>query len=91
MVGNKVHSFSIDKDSFKNGYKPGELAVPLPKGPFDGYKSMASAKLTIEHGDTNRMRRQIMADEYIKGGSAIEYPGSAIIDLRERVKEDPND
>ena len=96
MVGDKVHSFSIDADSFKNGYKPGELAVPLPKGPFDGHKSMASAKLsairenpemvsaklTIEHGDTDRMRRRIMADEYIKGGSAIEYPGSAIIDLR---------
>ena len=105
MVGNKVHSFSIDEDSFKNGYKPGELAVPLPKGPFDGYKSMSSvklsaihddptmvsAKLTIEHGDTNRMRRQIMADEYIKGGSAIEYPGSAIIDLRECIKEDSNE
>ena len=87
MVGNKVHSFSIDEDSFKNGYKPGELAVPLPKGPFDGYKSMAPAKLTIEHGDTNRMRRQIMADEYIKGGSAIEYPSSAVIDLRKLADE----
>ena len=105
MFGDKIHSFSIDADSFKNGYKPGELAVPLPKGPFDGHKSMASAKLsairenpemvsaklTIEHGDTNRMRRQIMADEYIKGGSAIEYPGSAIIDLRERAKEDSHE
>lgn len=91
MVGNKIHSFSIDEDSFKNGYKPGELAVPLPKGPFDGHKSMASAKLTIEHGDTNRMHRQIMADEYIKGGSAIEYPGSAIVDLRECIKGDSND
>lgn len=105
MFGDKIHSFSIDENSFKNGYKPGELAVPLPKGPFGGYKSMSSvrlsaihdnptmatAKLTIEHGDTNRMRRQIMADEYIKGGSAIEYPGSAIIDLRECIKGDTND
>lgn len=108
MVGDKAHSFSIYKDSFKNGYKPGELAVPLPKGPFDGYKSMssvklsaihddptmASAKLTIENGDTNRMHRHIMADEYIKGGSAIEYPDSAIIDLRKLAderKKDPDE
>lgn len=105
MVGDKIHSFSIDENSFKNGYKPDELAPPLPKGPFDGHKSMTSAKLsairempemvsaklTIEHGDTSRMRRQIMADEYIKGGSAIEYPGSAIIDLRGCIKEDSND
>lgn len=48
MVGNKAHSFSIDEDSFKNGYKPGELAVPLPKGPFDGYKSMSSVKLAAD-------------------------------------------
>lgn len=75
MVGDKIHSFSIDEDSFKNGYKPGELLVPLPKGPFDGYKSMSSvelsaihdnptmtsAQLTIENGDTNRMRRRIEA------------------------------
>jgi len=90
MVGDKIHSFSIDKDSFKNGYKPGELALPLPKGPLDGFKSMASAQLTpvtmtIEHGNTDRMRRRIMADEYIKGGSAIEYPSSAVIDLRKAV------
>jgi hypothetical protein len=99
MVGDKIHSFSIDEDSFKNGYKPDELAPPLPKGPLDGHKSMssaklsaihnnptmASAKLTIEHGDTDRMSRQIMADEYIKGGSAIEYPSSATIDLRKAV------
>ena len=96
MVGDKIHSFSIDEDSFKNGYKPDELAVPLPKGPFDGYKSMSSAKLsairempemvsaklTIEHGDTDRMCRRIMADEHILGGSAIEYPSSATFDLR---------
>lgn len=37
------------------------------------------------------MRRQIMADEYIKGGSAIEYPNSAVIDLRECIKGDSND
>lgn len=75
-VGGKIHSFSIDEDSFKNGYKPGELAVPLPKGPFDGYKSMSSVKLSAIHdnptmasaqltilrtGDTNRMRRRIKA------------------------------
>ena len=42
MVGDKIHSFSIDKDSFKNGYKPGELAPPLLKGPLDGFKSMAT-------------------------------------------------
>lgn len=87
MVGDKIHSFSIDEDSFKNGYKPEELAAPLPKGPLDGFKSMASDKLTpdtmtIEHSDTDRMCRRIAADEYIKGGSAIEYPGSATIDLR---------
>ena len=72
MVGDKIHSFSIDENSFKNGLKPDELAPPLPKGPFDGHKSMTSAKLsairenpemvsdklTIEHGDTDRMRRQ---------------------------------
>jgi hypothetical protein len=83
MVGDKIHSFSIDEDSFKNGYKPGELAVPLPNGPFDGYKSMsstklsaihdnptmASAQLTIENGDTNRMRR------IIKASSACEAMG----------------
>ncbi len=85
MVGDKIHSFSIDENSFKNGYKPGELAVPLPKGPLDGHKSMTSAKLTIEHDDTDRMRRQIMSDEHIPGGSAIEYPGSATLDLRKAV------
>ena len=99
MVGDKIHSFSIDEDSFKNAYKPGELLVPLPKGPFDGYKSMSSAKLsairempemvsaklTIEHGDTDRMRRKIMSDDHIKGGQAIEYPLSATIDLRKVV------
>ena len=88
-----------DEDSFKNGYKPGELAVPLPKGPLDGHKSMTSAKLsaihenpemvsaklTIEHGDVDRMRRRIVADEHILGGSAIEYPSSATIDLRKAV------
>ncbi|MBO4736681.1 MAG: hypothetical protein J5614_09850 [Paludibacteraceae bacterium] len=163
MVGDKIHSFSIDEDSFKNGFKPDELAPPLPKGPLDGHKSMTSAKLsairenpemvsaklTIEHGDVDRMRRQIKypdtnwppegttvettisddgdtrvdvikregepdlrlvyqglnedepdpvvisesfakelkvqchsADEHILGGSAIEYPSSATIDLR---------
>ena len=99
MVGDKIHSFSIDEDSFKNGYKPDELAVPLPKGPLDGHKSMTSAKLsairempemvsaklTIEHDDTDRMRRQIMSDDYILGGQAIEYPSSATIDLRKAV------
>lgn len=99
MVGDKIHSFSIDEDSFKNGYKPDELAVPLPKGPLDGHKSMTSAKLsairempemvsaklTIEHGDTDRMRRQIMSDDHILGGQAIEYPSSATIDLRKVV------
>lgn len=99
MVGDKIHSFSIDEDSFKNGYKPDELAVPLPKGPFDGYKSMssaklsaihdnptmASAKLTIANGDTNRMRRKIMFDDHIPGGQAIEYPSSATIDLCKAV------
>lgn len=100
MVGDKIHSFSIDEDSFKNGYKPDELAVPLPKGPFDGHKSLASAKLsairenpemvsaklTIEHGDVDRrMRRRIVVDEHILGGSAIEYPSSATIDLRKAV------
>ena len=68
-----IASRILDEDSFKNGYKPNELAVPLPKGPLDGHKSMTSAKLsaireipemvsaklTIEHGDTDRMRRQI--------------------------------
>lgn len=99
MVGDKIHSFSIDEDSFKNGYKPDELAIPLPKGPFDGHKSLASAKLsairenpemvsaklTIEHGDVDRMRRRIVVDEHILGGSVIEYPSSATIDLRKAV------
>lgn len=122
MVGDKIHSFSIDQpldsgtvkvplemlnhetraclsELAKDGYKPGELAVPLPKGPLDGHKSMTSsklsairenpemvsAKLTIEHGDVDRMRRRIVADEHILGGSAIEYPSSATIDLRKAV------
>ena len=88
-----------DEDSFKNGFKPDELAPSLPKGPLDGHKSMTSAKLsairenpemvsaklTIEHGDVDRIRRRIMADEHILGGSAIEYPSSATIDLRKAV------
>lgn len=79
-------STRIDENSFKNGYKPGELAVPLPKGPLDGYKSMssvklsaihdnptmASAQLTIENGDTNRMRRKI------KASSACEAMGMEV-------------
>ena len=36
MVGDNPF---IDEDSFKNGYKPGELAVPLPRGPLDFGKS----------------------------------------------------
>lgn len=52
MVGDKVHSFSIDEDSFKNGYKPGELAPPLPKGPLDGHKSR-DAMFPRKYPDTN--------------------------------------
>lgn len=177
MVGDKVHSFSIDEDSFKNGYKPDELAPPLPKGPLDGHKSWAAMfprkypdvnwppegttvettisddgdtqvdvikregepDLTITHmglnadepdpvvlsesaaeelsrrlenttcvvdldndeepliivegkgpdvqtpkGDINKLLkyRGHVAEDFIKGGSAIEYPSSATIDLR---------
>lgn len=38
-VGDKIHSVSIDEESFKNGYKPGELALPPPRGPFAFGKS----------------------------------------------------
>ena len=182
MVGDKIHSFSIDEDSFKNGFKPDELAPSLPKGPLDGHKSWAAmfprkypdpdknwppegttvettfsddgdtavtviksegeSDLTITHmglnadepdpivlsesaaeelsrrledatcvvdmdneeeplvivegkgpddrtpkGDINKLLkyRGHVAEDFIKGGSAIEYPASATIDLRKAV------
>ena len=51
MVGDKIHSFSIDEDSFKNGLKPDEVTPQLPKGPLDGHKSWVAENLKKEIAD----------------------------------------